>query len=243
MTESVKILIIEDDLLIANDLQEKLERAGHEVTAIARTYQNAIAAINQQLPDIALVDIRLEGSSADGITTVQELLNYHSMPIIYLTGQSEPDIIQRAKATRPAAFLLKPYNSRELVIQVELACANHKSTPLLPEAESVYLPSNKGYVQLTKKEVLYMEANGAYVNVFVINETKPRLYSMNLGHIAQYFLSPDFYRPSRSILINLSYLERLEGNQLWMKGLQHSLSIPDAKRSELLKKLTVIKTP
>lgn len=243
MTESFKILIIEDDLLIASDLQEKLERAGHCVIAIARTYQKAIAIVNQQLPDIALVDIRLEGSTVDGITTVQELLTYHSMPIIYLTGQSEPDVIQRAKLTRPAAFLLKPYNSRELVIQVELACANHKMLSPLPEVESVYLPSNKGYVQLTKKEVLYMEANGAYVNVFVVNETKPRLFSMNLGHIAQYFLSPDFYRPSRSILINLSYLERLEGNQLWMKGLQHSLSIPEAKRSELLKKLTVIKTP
>jgi DNA-binding LytR/AlgR family response regulator len=243
MQEPFKILIIEDDMLIATDLQEKIERAGHQVTAIARTSQQAVDALLTQLPDAALVDIRLEGSTADGITTVQELLTYHLMPIIYLTGQYEYDVIQRAKLTRPAAYLLKPYNVRELLIQIELACTNYKKESRKPELPNVYLPSSKGYEQLNRKDVLYMEAAGAYVKVFLINETQPKLYSMNLGHIAQYFLSGDFYRPSRSLMINLSYLERLEGNQLWMRGLKHSLSIPEIKRADLLKKLTVIKTP
>jgi DNA-binding LytR/AlgR family response regulator len=242
MKEFLKILIIEDNLLIAFALQEKLESAGHRVSTIARTCQEAIVSLNNELPDLALVDIGLEGSSIDGIETVRQLLDHHSMPIIYLTGQIAPEIIQRAKTTRPAAFLLKPYNARELLIQVELAYANHKNIELSKDTDSVYLPSNKGYVQLRKKDVLYMEANGAYVSVFLVDETKPQLFSMNLGHIAQYFLSPYFYRPSRSILVNLSYLERLEGSQLWMKGLSYSLSIPDANRSDLLKKLTVIKT-
>jgi DNA-binding LytR/AlgR family response regulator len=243
MAEIYKILIIEDDLLIAIDIQEKLERAGYKITGIARTYQQAMAAITQQLPDLALVDISLHGSTADGITTAQELLNYHSMPIIYLTGQSEREVIQRAKLTHPAAFLLKPYNTRELIIQIELACSNFERIAPSSGSETVYLPSNKGYIQLAKKDVLYMEADGAYVKVFAIHETQPRLYSMNLGHISRYFLSDNFYRLSRSILINLSYLERLEANQLWMKGLPYSLSMPETKRAELLKRLVIIRTP
>lgn len=245
MTNKLKVLIIEDELMIAQDIQEKLNIAGHEVIAIARNYHQAIAVIEKQLPDIVLVDVHLEDSSQDGISTVKELLTFHQMPVIYLTGHSESDTIARAKETRPAAYLLKPFRAHELAIQLELAYVNSKNSNVNENTESdfLYLPFNKGYEKLIKTEVVYMQAHGAYVNAYLLNETQPKLFSMNLGYIAQYFQSSDFYRLSRSLLINLNYIERIEREQLWMHTQSKPIYIPETKRADLLKKLVLVKTP
>lgn len=165
------------------------------------------------------------------------------MPIIYLTANSESDTMQRAKETLPSAYLLKPFRQQELVVQVELAHANRKTTPTATESDTLYLPINKGYEKLTKSKVIYLDADGAYVKVYLINEGLPRLFSMNLGHLSPYFSSSHFYKLSRSVLINLHYVERLEKSQLWMRGQSQSLSIPIANRAELMRKLTVVRTP
>lgn len=239
----LKILIVEDEVITANDIKETLEKAGHQVTAMARNFKEAVAAVKHQLPDLALIDIQLAKSSVDGIATAKELLSQHSMPIIYLTANSESETMQRAKETLPAAYLLKPFRQQELVVQVELAYANRKTTPTLAESDTLYLPINKGYEKLTKSEVLYLDADGAYVKVYLINEEQPRLFSMNLGHLIPYFPPTRFYKLSRSVLVNLDYVERLESNQLWMRGQSQSLSIPNANRAELMRKLTVVRTP
>nr|WP_295926605.1 response regulator [uncultured Dyadobacter sp.] len=242
MEQPIKVLIVEDDLVIANDLQDKLEAAGHEVVAISRTLPQALEAVRDVVPDVAILDIRLENSSYDGISIATELLKYHSFPIIYLTGHSEPDTIRRAKETKPSAYLLKPYKARELVLQVELAYANRRQTELGSGTDSLYLPSNKGYELLLSQEVVFMQAEGAYVRVFLLHEKLPRVYSMPLGRLVEHFRHDNFFRISRSALINLNYLERLEVGQIWMKGILHPIPIPDTNRSELAKRIKIVKT-
>lgn len=239
----LKILIIEDEVITANDIKETLERAGHQVTAMAKNFKEAVAALKSQPPDLALIDIQLSKSALDGISIAKELLSHHSIPIIYLTANSESDTMQRAKQTLPAAYLLKPFRPQELVVQVELAYANRKTMPGVAESDTLYLPINKGYEKLTKSEVLYLAADGAYVKVYLINEEHPRLFSMHLGYLSDYFSLPYFYKLSRSVLINLHYVERLERNQLWMRGQLQSLTIPEANRSELMRRLTIVRTP
>jgi len=247
MTKALKVLIIEDELMIATDIEEKLTSVGYEVIAIARNYYEAINAIEKQLPDVVLADINLEDSTHDGVATVKELLTYHSMPVIYLTGHSEPDTVQRAQDTSPAAYLLKPFRTHELVIQIELAYANSIKVARQPlssnTSEFLYLPFNKGYEKLSKIDVLYLQANGAYVNAYLLNEQHPKLFSMNLGYIAQHFSDTNFYRLSRSLLINLDYIERVERSQLWMQSLQKPISISEVKSIELMKRLVIVKTP
>lgn len=242
MEKPIKVLIVEDDLVIANDLQDKLESAGHEVVAIARTCQQALAAVRRDAPDVAILDIHLEDSTADGISTVTEILKYQTFPFIYLTGHSEPDTIQRAKKTKPYAYLLKPYKARELVLQVELAHSNHKKAEPRPGSDSLYLPSNKGYELLLSQDVIFMQAEGAYVRVFLLHEKIPRVYSMPLGRLVEHFPDSNFYRISRSALINLNFLERLEVGQVWMRQISEPIPIPDTSRSELIKRLRIVKT-
>ena len=243
---SLKILIVEDEIITAADIEETLEKAGHQITAIVRNFNEAMASVKTQQPDLAILDITLKDSS-DGIYTASELLKLHPMPIIYLTANSESQTFQRAKDTLPAAYLLKPFRHDELALQVELAYYNYKANLKSPNdpsvSEAVFLPFDKGLKKIIKQDVLYLKADGAYVKVFLMNETAPYLFSMNLGHLAQYFSTSNFYRLSRSLLINLNHLERLERDQLYMLNQEHPIQIPEGSRSELIKKITVIRTP
>lgn len=244
--EPLKILIVEDQTITAMDLRETLEEAGHTVTGIARDIQTAVKLVRSNPPDLALIDVHLEGSTGDGIATARELLTYHRMPIIYLTANSEPETFEAAKQTLPAAYLLKPFRHDELKLQVELAY-HHFRTNLPNAAEAsvwkyVFLPVDKGYEKIAIEDVVYLKADGAYAKVYTVKDETPYHVSTNLSHLAQYFPLPNFYRLSRSLLINLDYLDRLERNHLFMNDNKMVIQIPLASRKDLLSKLTVVRT-
>lgn len=244
---ALKILIVEDEVMTAVDIKETLEKAGHIITAIARNADEALSSLKKQLPDLAIIDIMLKASVYDGIQIATNLTKIHPMPIIYLTANSENQTFQRAKDTSPAAYLLKPFRHNELALQVELAyhnyTANGSSSPNPISAETIFLPYDKGLKKLIKHDVLYLKADGSYVKVYLIEEATPYLFSMNLGHLAQYFSSPNFFRLSRSLLINLNYIERIERDHIYMRNHESPIQIPEGNKTELMKKLAVIRTP
>ena len=244
--DSLKILVVEDETITALDISETLVEAGHTVTAIARTFGQAMEAIKHNPPDLALIDIHLEGTSADGITTAKALLAQHELPIIYLTANSEYQTFQAAKETLPFAYLLKPFRQDELKLQVELAYHyfRTKQTQTIESTapDKLYLPTGKGYEKIDPQQVLYLKADGAYVKIFVLTRESPYHISANLGHLSQYFFTPNFYRLSRSLLVNLDHIERLEQTNLYMVNHKLPIGIPAASRKELLGKLTIIRT-
>lgn len=245
--DSLKILIVEDETITAMDLRETLQEAGHSVTAIARNFEQALAAVKSHPPDLALIDIQLgDEFTVNGIATAKVLLNYHRMPIIYLTANSELKTFQAAKETLPAAYLLKPFRHDELKLQIELAYYYFQSTTASSTGSAgsgyLYLPIDKGYEKIDPHDVLYLKADGSYVKLFLVNKPLPYHISTNLSHLAQYFSTANFYRLSRSLLINLDHMERLESNHLFMVNQKIPIQIPAANRKELMKKLTVVRT-
>ncbi len=168
------------------------------------------------------------------------------MPVIYLTASSEYETFRRAKETLPAAYLLKPFRHAELAIQVELAYHHHQvnqvPTDPLTQPTDFYLPINKGYERVAKSNIAFLQAEGAYVKVFLAAPPTTHLLSMNLGYLSQFFTTPNFHRLSRSVLINLDHLERLERSQVFMKNYATALPLPENSRAELMKKLTLVRT-
>ncbi len=252
---SLNILLVEDDTLVADDLRETLETAGHRITAIARNRPEALRALRRQTPDLTILDVHLEGT-ADGITTAQDLLNLHPMPIIYLTAHSERPTFQRAKETLPAAYLLKPFDQAELPLQIELAYQHHLLNRPNPgenrsaearradpaTAERVFLPFDKGHEKLLKSDVLFLRAAGSYTNLTALGYDEPRLLTMNLGYLSQFFTTPNFYRVSRSLLVNLDHVSRVERGLLLLDNHAVPLPIPEGNQGELLKKLSVVRS-
>ena len=245
----LKILIIEDELAAAYDIKETLERAGHQVTDIVRNLPAALTTARIKPPDLVLIDIHLGQSSEDGIAIAQRLLAQQAIPIIYLTGHSEQPTIARAQLTRPAAYLLKPFRHKELAIQVELAYYNYQASqsisvdPFL--SDNLYLPvdQGKGYVKISKNDVLFLQADRAYVEVYLINEQQKRVFSMNMGYMAQFFTNANFYNLSRSLLVNLHFVERIEKNQFYVQGRKMPVPFPENNHKLFLQRFAIIKTP
>lgn len=243
MVQPLKILIVEDETITALDLRQTLETAGYIVTAIADDYQTAVRAVKQNPPDLALIDINLADSTANGVVTAKELVRQHQMPIIYLTANSQPATFQAAKETLPAAYLLKPFRHDELTLQIELAYHFFQSKQAgTTDLGCLYWPVNGGHEQVDIEQVLYLEADGAYASAVVLGVEKPYHISTNLKHLAQYFPEPVFFRLSRSLIINLKYLKRIEQNHLYLGDYKLPVPIPTASRKELLKRLTVVRT-
>jgi signal transduction histidine kinase len=114
------VLIVEDESLVADDLQHTLAGMGYEVSAIAASAEEAIARASEKCPDIVLMDIRIEGKR-DGIETAELLRNTFGVPAVYLTAHADEAMIERAKRTEPYGYLIKPVQDAELRRVIDIA--------------------------------------------------------------------------------------------------------------------------
>ena len=135
MTKKIRILIVEDEALVAEDLKEMLLAYGYEVPAIADTGEKAITFADEHPPDLILMDINLPGV-IDGITAGGEIRSRWGMPIIYVTAFATPAIIDRAKKTTPSGYILKPFNERQIQTAIEIALYNSALEKQLKEHDA-----------------------------------------------------------------------------------------------------------
>jgi len=124
--EATRILIVEDEGVVALDIKNRLESFGYVVSDIVPSGEEAIEKTSAQIPDLVLMDIKLCGDM-DGIAAAEEIQKRVNIPIVYLTAYSEEKTLQRARITEPYGYILKPYNERELLISIEIALYKHKA--------------------------------------------------------------------------------------------------------------------
>ncbi|MDZ8138823.1 MAG: response regulator [Nostoc sp. DedQUE04] len=121
---SAKILVVEDEAIVAKDLQYRLNKFGYIVPAIASSGEEAINIAREISPDLVLMDIKLKGSM-DGIEAAEEIYKRLDIPVIYLTAYADENTLERAKITEPFAYLLKPFKERELQTNIEITLTKH----------------------------------------------------------------------------------------------------------------------
>ena len=124
--EKIKILVVEDESILAMGLKKKLENLGYMVTDIAASGPETIEKVGQNKPDIIMMDIVLKGDM-DGIETAAKLNESLSIPVIYLTAYADDDILKRAATTEPYGYILKPYKEKELKANIEMAIYRKKA--------------------------------------------------------------------------------------------------------------------
>jgi signal transduction histidine kinase len=120
-----KILIVEDEAIVAANIADRLEEDGYEVTGIADSGADAIAYAQVTAPDLVLMDIVLKGD-IDGITAAEAIHSRLAIPIIYMTAYSDEKTLQRSKSAQPLAYLIKPFRTQELKATIEIALNKHQ---------------------------------------------------------------------------------------------------------------------
>ena len=129
-----RILVVEDEIIVAQDIQMTLTQLGYEVCATVISGEAALACLDETRPDLVLMDIHLAGK-LDGVATAERIRQRMQIPIIYLTAHSDEATLQRANITEPYGYILKPFEERELSIAIDIALYRHETEQKLRQME------------------------------------------------------------------------------------------------------------
>jgi PAS domain S-box-containing protein len=129
-----RILIVEDEGILALDLQLRLQNLGYTVPDIVSTGEGAVLKAEETHPDLVLMDIMLQGKM-DGVTAAEQIHSRLDIPIIFLTAYADEDTLSRAKVTEPYGYLVKPFKERDLHISIDMALYKHKMERKLKDSQ------------------------------------------------------------------------------------------------------------
>ena len=132
--DRIRLLIVEDENLVARDIENMATSQGYEVCGIASSADEALAVAAESRPDIILMDVIIKGS-LDGIAVAEKIWDAHHIPVIYVTAYADEQTLKRAKITEPFGYILKPFDERELKIAIEMAFYKSRMGMKLRERE------------------------------------------------------------------------------------------------------------
>lgn len=206
----MKILIVEDEPFAAEDLNEKLEKLGHEVTGCVESYEEALESIRENKPELVLVDIELKGELT-GIDLSEEL-NRQGISFIYISSIDDLAVYYKAKTTGPVEYLPKPVNTlslRNALLEYEAEIATLKSKRM-----HFFHDKNGIKKRIEADQIAYMKAGGMYCEVFFADATTPWMLSSPMGTVIKDLDHPDLIQIHRSYAINRNYVEKIQGSNV-----------------------------
>lgn len=228
---SVKILIFEDDVYIANEISIRLKNVGYQDIDIAVTKDQAFRSIKKVYPDIAILDIRDKTDDEAGIKIAKYLRNENSIPIIYFTAN--PTDKTHVYSTRPNAFIEKP-NYTGVIHAIDLAVRNfHEDVPLDAAITLLEDPHyfTKDYLFILKKglyykvkhqDILYVTSDSGCIFIYTSNDTYS--CSSTLKRFVEQINTPIFIRIHKSFLINFEHIDSFNSKQVSVSGKEIPMS-------------------
>lgn len=248
--EKIKIVIIEDEFVIAEDVRSRLESHGYRVSAIFDRGENALPYILNEKPDLLLVDIHLAGGM-NGIELVRQAQAKIQTPVVYITANSDSRTYDEAKVTHPNAFLIKPFSPENLIASIDLALYNFSNGSVVEKIERapisipsedllihqcLFVRSNGKFKKVSCHEILFAEASGSYVHI----QTTDQRYtlSQNLTQFQKKTPLPDFIRIHRSYIVNISRVDSFEESFVFIQN--HKLPLSENHRAEFLSRIHLL---
>lgn len=249
MPNLIKILIVEDDPFIAQEITDYLYDLGYAVAAVCRSVEQAKKVLARELPDLVLLDIELEGKENGVDLAIFIRHEKIPMPIVYLTSQTDARIIASVKTTRPDGFIVKPFDERDLATNIEIALFRYsqggvEEGVLKTEAsesfilnQHYFVKSKNNLVKINPTQIIWAEADDNYTHLW-LEGGEHHLVSSTLKQIEEKLPVADFIRIHRTYLINLQYLEKLEDQYVHLG--KKVLPIGKSYKQELMKRLSLL---
>lgn len=236
----IRVLVVEDSALIAEDLAVKLARHSFDVVSICESGEEALAFLEKEQPDLVLLDIKLAGA-LDGISTGYMIQEKWALPIIYLSDLADAETVGRAKRTRPANYLTKPFNEADLVRAIEIAFSNFaykQETPASSRrADHIFIKNDNTFVRVNVEDILYLHADRSYCSI--VTREKAYMQSLSMNHVFEQIGHADFLRIHRSYVVNIRKITAIDGNIVRIGD--HSIEMSKTWRDELIGRLTFLK--
>ncbi len=236
--KALKLLIAEDETLVAEELLEILNDANYEVIGRAATADEALRLAASRAPNIALLDINLN-TGEDGIKLARKLQDRYDTKIIFLTAYDQDEIIQRAAAIHPFAYLTKPFTAKGILTTVKMAAqqlnGNHAEHSKITEflKDRLFVKTDDQFTKVMLEDIAYIEAFGSYCRLHV--QRKTYTLAINLKTFLAKIDNPIFVRVHRSFIVNLKMVDSFNASAIYVGKMEIPLS--SSYKSDFLKSL------
>ncbi len=245
------ILIVEDENIVAKDIQNSLKKMGYSVTGMTNSGEQALQLIAESQPDLVLMDIMLKGAMS-GVEAAAEIKNIFDIPVIYLTAYADEQTVNKAKETQPHGYIIKPFKEVDIHTAIELAMYKHgKDKEIKKERDLLYalvegketrgvvfVKSNSKMVKIRTKDIYFIEALKDYV---IIN-TKDARYTVlsTMKNIEEKLSAKDFIRVHRSFIVLIDKITAIDHNVLILEDEKKEIPIGGSYKDELVSRLNML---
>lgn len=224
--EGCKILIVEDESLVAMDMVDMLTRMGYRVLPTAMGYTDAVNILDTEKPDLVLVDINLSGTRT-GIELAQQLSEKYKTPFIFITSHTDKLTVSHAVATHPSGYLVKPFDAEDLYTAIEVALVNFAAATRNPESgllveDSVFVKTDKNFVRVKVQDILWLEAEHNYM--FIVSEKGKFIVRTSFRDFLDTIRSENFLQIHKSYVVNMQKVDSFSHTDLLINGKELPLS-------------------
>lgn len=233
--EKLRILIVEDEPIIADDIAMILEKNQYHISDIVDNASEACAKLSSDKIDLTLLDINIEGDR-DGISLAHQINKDFQVPFVFLTSYYDTNTLIRAKATNPQGYVVKPFDEGDLIANIELA--RLKSTDQLESTslDKFFVRDRNELKALKTDDILYVEGFDNYANIYA--GADKHLVSHTLKSVAEKLEPEGFVRVHKSYLVNFRKITSISEGYVFINELK--IPIGRTYRQELLKNISVL---
>jgi two-component system response regulator LytT len=231
LEQPIKILIVEDNVIIADDMQSMLEEIGYEIVDNVIVYEQAIEVLKTKQVDLVLIDIIL-ASDKTGIDLGKHIREKYNIPFIFVTSNSDRATVENAKTVKPNGYLVKPFEQQDLYTSIEIALSsfnyNEKSsennnapvqdTPddkLVSNSvlkDSIFVKKQHLYYRIQFGDIQFIKADNVYLEVNTVD--KKFLVRSPLKDYLEKLPSNKFYRAHKSYIVNVDHIEAINSKDI-----------------------------
>ncbi len=223
----MRIVIGEDEILIAEHLKDIVNSFKHEVVGVAHRKNKILDIIAKTKPDMVLLDIRME-SKFTGIEIGKILLHRYGIPFIYITAHSDKEIIEKALPTKPSGYIIKPFKPMDVYTAIQIASDKFRRTI----KDNYILVKDSGKkIKLYYYNILFFKSDNNYVDIHT--KTKTYVLRSSLEKIAKQLTDDGFIKVHRSYIVNSNYMTAL--NTRYISISSHRIPISRANYKQVKK--------
>lgn len=247
-----EILIVEDVNSIEIDVKNRLEEIGYSVQAIVLSSEEAIESIENNPPDLVLMDINLEGQK-NGIETLWEIQENFNIPVIFLSGETDRQLLKQATETEAYGFVAKPFQQAVLFANIEMALFKHerlqklakennklkyKNSATYLSSKYIFVRSDYKSIKLNINDIVFVEASKDYV-VIHLKDKKITTHS-TMKKMRQVLPEPEFVRVHRSYIISFDQILFVKYPNIYLENYNGAIPIGALYRPNLYEMMNIV---
>lgn len=209
--ENIKILIVDDEILIAEDLKDILTGFGCADIEMAHDKRSAIQILGKNKVEVALLDIRME-KELDGLELGEHINEKYKIPFIYITAHSDIAMIKKIVKTNPIGYITKPFKKSDLFASLTMAAENIKTR----KKSVLHIKDGYETILIPHEDIFYIETEGNYLNIFC--RSKKHVSRQSLESLIEELDSNIFFRIHRSYIVNMLQVMRYSKKEVEING-------------------------